>query len=103
MAKAERDGQMDFETRDLHDDATEAMIAEQVAKREANRAAHKNYNQAAGELKKLLPLDSIEQPTRIKVASPTHGNWIITITPRDRPERKGVAAGVSKYVKITVA
>ena len=100
---AKREGQIDFETRDLHDDAIELLIAEQIAIKEKSRPAHKEYNQASGELKKLLPMDSVETPTRIKIASSIHGNWIVTITPRDRSERQGIPAGVSKYVKIEAA
>lgn len=100
--KAQENGQLDFETRDLHDDKLEAAIASQIMRREQNKAAHKEYQQAAGELKKLLPLDSVEAPTRIKVTNGKR-NWVVEITPRDRPERKAVPAGVSKYVKIVEA
>lgn len=101
-AKAQENGQLDFETRDLHDDKLEAAIIHEIVRKRANADAHKEYQQASGELKKLLPLDSVKAPTRIKVSSP-RGNFVVEITPRDRPERKSVPAGVSKYVKIVAA
>src|SRR3990167_7316518 len=97
--KAAENGQLDFETRDLPDAKLEAAIAKEIVRKARHQTAHKEYQQASSELKKLLPLDSVEQPTRIKVAS-KDGNWVVEITPRDRPERKSVPAGVSKYVKV---
>lgn len=50
---------------------------------------------------KLLPIEEIEEPTRIKIAGGDYGNFVVEITPRERDARNPVPAGITKRIKIT--
>ena len=103
MAKAQEDGQLDFATKDIHDDTIEKEIAKHLRALVDNKEAAKAHGVANRELHKLLPIDEIEEPTRIKIAGgKEYGNFVVEITPRERDARNAVPAGITKRIKITV-
>ena len=95
-----KEGQLDFETRDLGDDNLEEAIAGHLKALLENKSAAKAHNKAKNKLKELLPMDSITKPTRIKVLGGDLGNYLVTVMPQDRAERNAVSAGVSKRIKV---
>ena len=102
MAKAKEDGQLDFATKDIHDDKIELEIAKYLRQLVDNKEAAKKHGQATRELHKLLPIDEIEEPTRIKVGGgKEYGNLVVEITPRERDARNASPAGITKRIKIT--
>ena len=101
MAKAQENGQLDFATKDIHDDKIEAEIAKYLRQLVDNKEAAKAHGAANRELHKLLPIDEIEEPTRIKVGGGKYGNFVVEITPRERDARNAVPAGITKRIKIT--
>lgn len=92
--------QASFEDREFDDDQIEAQVFDLVVEIEGTADAAKRNGSAKRKLREHLGLDSLESPVQYRVQGPKGRTALVKVEPRARPERKGSAAGMSKYVTL---